>query len=165
MALTKAPQYSRQASPPEPADQLDAYSKASTIYSQIAGFQTWLMACATLFFSVTVAAWAAILSHDAPRGVRLALCIVHLIACLWLIGTFYGAIRSIRARFFMFDVLASRYFPDILTTGRASFGRPLPKWVRPWLSSGKQSWSYFFFYLLPLVAAAGTVYLLVHDVS
>jgi hypothetical protein len=146
----------------EPSAQLDAYSKASTIFSQISGFQTWVMACATLFVTLTAAIWAAILSNNLALGVELALAISHLGACLWLLGILYGSLRSIRARFVMFDRLAELYFPDIRQIGVSSFESHRRR-LR-WLTSGARGRVHEFFYLLPLSGVVGTLYLLVNDV-
>jgi hypothetical protein len=146
----------------EQSEQLDAYSKASTLFSQISGFQTWVMACATLFVTLTAAIWAAILSSNLALAAELALCIAHLGACVWLFGILYGALRSIQARFVMFDSLAELYFPDIRQIGVSSFEHHRRR-LR-WLTSGAHGRVHGFFYLLPLSGVVGTAYLLVHDV-
>lgn len=81
---------------------------------------------------------------------------------MWLFGLFYGALRSIRAGFVMFDSLADVFFPDIRRIGVASFADRHPR-SRRWLTSGARGRIDRFFSLLPLSDAAGTVYLVVHD--
>jgi hypothetical protein len=149
--------------PPPSLAQLDAYAKASVLYSQISGFQAWVMATATLFVTLTAGIWAAVLSGDLARGAELALCVAHLAATAWISGIFYGSFRSIRARFVMFDALGDAFFPEILHVGRASFRDGHPRWMR-WLTSGAHGTIHRFFYLLPLSGAAGTAFLLVHEV-
>jgi hypothetical protein len=121
------------------------------------------MATATLFLTLTAAIWAAVLSGDLASGAELALCVAHLAACAWLVGIFYGTLRSIRARFVMFDQLVVLYFPDIRRIGVGSFADRHPQSLR-WLTSGAHGEIHRFFYLLPVSAAAGTLYLIVHDV-
>jgi hypothetical protein len=152
--------------------ELDSYAKASALFSQISGFQTWVMASATLYLTLTVGVWAAVVSAKIGRVPKGVLCGAHLIACVWLAAVFWGAFRSIRARFRMVDTLGERYFPTILEIGGESFRtrqsvsvrKLLRRMPRRWASSGKDSEIHRFFYVLPIAGAAGTIYLLIHRV-
>jgi hypothetical protein len=144
---------------------LDAYSKAAVIYAQIGSFQTYLAASSTLFLTLTIGAWGAILADiDLERGWKVALLGVHLAACVWLAAIVWGTARAVRARYVLFDVLGRRFFWPVLAAGHASHsprrvGRP-----RVWATPGRKGQVQWLWQLLPLTGAAGSLYLLVDRV-
>ena len=111
--------------------ELPFYVNASSIYEQIFSLHEMLTKITEIFLLATGAVWVAVASNELslPLWMRVALCVLILVAGVQMSIVNYGALRSIRARFEMVDKIGEVSFPTILALGRDGFSDGAPDWA------------------------------------
>jgi hypothetical protein len=140
--------------------QLANYEKVAVVYDQIFELHRYIISVLSFFIPITAGIWS-VAAGDALKlgtGPKVALLVLQMVGCVWLSVVIFGALRSIRGRFILVDVLGIAFFPKILSTSRKNFkGGTLTQWAS-W-GRNRKDW---FWYLVPLGSFCGSAYLIAY---